>query len=488
MSKKIAIIGSGFSSLSAAAYLAKKKFEVHVYEKNETLGGRARQLKKEGFTFDMGPSWYWMPDVFESFYNDFGKKTSDFYKLERLDPGYQVVFGENERILIGDSLEKIYSVFEKEEKGSSVKLKRFINIAKENYNIAIKDLVYRPGISPLELITPQTVKKIKYFLSNIKKDVCKDFQSPKLRQILQFPVLFLGAKPSKTPSFYNFMNYADFGLGTWHPEKGMYSIVMAMVDLAKSLGVKFYTNSEIEKICVDNDGRAKGIKINNKLEKADIVLSGADYHHSESLLDLKYRRYSEAFWNKKTFAPSSLLFYIGLDKKINNVSHHTLFFDVDFDEHADSIYNNPSWPKDPLFYVNFPSISDPTMAPKGKEACFILIPIAPGIEDNKKLRDIYYQKVLDRLEKLTKQNIKDNIIFSESFCVNDFIKEYNSYKGNAYGLANTLFQTAFLRPKLISNKVKNLYFTGQLTVPGPGVPPAIISGKLVAELISKANP
>ena len=488
MSKKIAIIGSGFSSLSAAAYLAKKKFEVHVYEKNETLGGRARQLKKEGFTFDMGPSWYWMPDVFESFYNDFGKKTSDFYKLERLDPGYQVVFGENERILIGDSLEKIYSVFEKEEKGSSVKLKRFINIAKENYNIAIKDLVYRPGISPLELITPQTVKKIKYFLSNIKKDVCKDFQSPKLRQILQFPVLFLGAKPSKTPSFYNFMNYADFGLGTWHPEKGMYSIVMAMVDLAKSLGVKFYTNSEIEKICVDNDGRAKGIKINNKLEKADIVLSGADYHHSESLLDLKYRRYSKAFWNKKTFAPSSLLFYIGLDKKIKNVSHHTLFFDVDFDEHADSIYNNPSWPKDPLFYVNFPSISDPTMAPKGKEACFILIPIAPGIEDSKKLREIYFQKVLDRLEKLTKQNIKDNIIFSESFCVNDFIKEYNSYKGNAYGLANTLFQTAFLRPKLISNKVKNLYFTGQLTVPGPGVPPAIISGKLVAELISKANP
>lgn len=488
MSKKIAIIGSGFSSLSAAAYLAKKKFDVHVYEKNETLGGRARQLKKEGFTFDMGPSWYWMPDVFESFYNDFGKKTSDFYKLERLDPGYQVVFGENERILIGDSLEKIYSVFEKEEKGSSVKLKRFINIAKENYNIAIKDLVYRPGISPLELITPQTVKKIKYFLSNIKKDVCKDFQSPKLRQILQFPVLFLGAKPSKTPSFYNFMNYADFGLGTWHPEKGMYSIVMAMVDLAKSLGVKFNTNSEIEKICVDNDGRAKGIKINNKLEKADIVLSGADYHHSESLLDHKYRRYSKAFWNKKTFAPSSLLFYIGLDKKIKNVSHHTLFFDVDFDEHADSIYNNPSWPKDPLFYVNFPSISDPTMAPKGKEACFILIPIAPGIEDSKKLREIYFQKVLDRLEKLTKQNIKDNIIFSESFCINDFIKEYNSYKGNAYGLANTLFQTAFLRPKLISNKVKNLYFTGQLTVPGPGVPPAIISGKLVAELISKANP
>lgn len=488
MSKKIAIIGSGFSSLSAAAYLAKKKFEVHVYEKNKTFGGRARQLKKQGFTFDMGPSWYWMPDVFESFYNDFGKTTSDFYKLDRLDPGYQVVFGENERILIGDSLEKIFSVFEKEEKGSSIKLKRFINIAKENYNIAIKDLVYRPGISPLELITPQTIKKIKYFLSNIKKDVCKDFQSPKLRQILQFPVLFLGAKPSKTPSFYNFMNYADFGLGTWHPEKGMYSIVLAMVKLAKSLGVKFHTDSEVEKICVDTGGRVKGIYIKNKLGEADIVLSGADYHHTENLLEPNYRRYSEAYWDKKTFAPSSLLFYIGLDKKIKNVSHHTLFFDVDFDEHANSIYDNPSWPKNPLFYVNFPSISDPTMAPKGKEACFILIPIAPGIEDSKKLRKKYFNKVLERLEKLTKQNIKKNIIFCESFCVKDFIEEYNSYKGNAYGLANTLLQTAFLRPKLISSKVENLYFTGQLTVPGPGVPPAIISGKLVADLISKANP
>ena len=488
MSKKIAIIGSGFSSLSAAAYLAKKKFEVNVYEKNKTFGGRARQLKKQGFTFDMGPSWYWMPDVFESFYNDFGKTTSAFYKLDRLDPGYQVVFGENERILIGDSLEKIFSVFEKEEKGSSIKLKRFINIAKENYNIAIKDLVYRPGISPLELITPKTIKKIKYFLSNIKKDVCKDFQSPKLRQILQFPVLFLGAKPSKTPSFYNFMNYADFGLGTWHPEKGMYSIVLAMVKLAKSLGVKFHTDSEVEKICVDTGGRVKGIYIKNKLEEADIVLSGADYHHTENLLEPNYRRYSEAYWDKKTFAPSSLLFYIGLDKKIKNVSHHTLFFDVDFDEHANSIYDNPSWPKNPLFYVNFPSISDLTMAPKGKEACFILIPIAPGIEDSKKLRKKYFNKVLERLEKLTKQNIKKSIIFCESFCVKDFIEEYNSYKGNAYGLANTLLQTAFLRPKLISSKVKNLYFTGQLTVPGPGVPPAIISGKLVADLISKANP
>ena len=487
MKKKIVIIGSGFSSLSAASYLAKKDFDVHVYEKNETLGGRARQLKKQGFTFDMGPSWYWMPDVFESFYNDFGKSTNDFYKLNRLDPGYQVVFGENEIIPIGDSLEKIYEVFEKEEAGSSQKLEKFIASAKDNYEIAIKDLVYRPGLSPLELVTTATIKKVKYFLSNIKRDVYKEFKSHKLRQILQFPVLFLGAKPSNTPSFYNFMNFADFGLGTWHPENGMYSIVQGMVSLAESLGVTFHTQSPIEKITVDASGKATGIKINGEQINADIVLSGADYHHSETLLDPKYRVYSEAYWDKKVFAPSSLLFYIGLDKKVENLAHHTLFFDVDFDEHARVIYDHPEWPKNPLFYANFPSVSDPKMAPEGKEACFLLIPIAPGIEDTPELREKYLNIVIERLEKLTNQPIKKEMLFCESFCVKDFVKEYNSYKGNAYGLANTLLQTAFLRPKLKSKKVKNLFFTGQLTVPGPGVPPALISGKLVSELISKTS-
>ena len=487
MKKKIVIIGSGFSSLSAASYLAKKGFDVHVFEKNDTLGGRARQLKKDGFTFDMGPSWYWMPDVFESFYNDFGKSTKDFYTLNRLDPGYQVVFGENEIIPIGDSLEKIYAIFEKEEAGSSQKLKKFIDSAKDNYEIAIKDLVYRPGLSPLELITPTTIKKVNYFLSNIKRDVYKDFKSPKLRQILQFPVLFLGAKPSNTPSFYNFMNFADFGLGTWHPENGMYSIVEAMVALAESLGVTFHTNSAIDKINLDNTGTATGIQVNGKQVQADVVLSGADYHHSETLLEPKHRAYSEAYWDKKVFAPSSLLFYIGLDKKVKNLAHHTLFFDVDFDEHARVIYDQPEWPENPLFYANFPSVSDPKMAPEGKEACFLLIPIAPGIEDTPEIREKYLNIVMDRLEKLTQQSLKKEMLFCESFCVNDFIEEYNSYKGNAYGLANTLLQTAFLRPKLKSKKVKNLYFTGQLTVPGPGVPPALISGKLVSELISEAN-
>ena len=484
MKKHISIIGSGFSSLSAACYLAQSGHRVQVYEKNNSPGGRARQLKKDGFVFDIGPSWYWMPDVFEKFFGDFGKKVSDYYTLERLDPGYQVYFGCKDSILIGDSLEKIYSTFEAEEKGGAAKLKKFIGKAANNYKIAIDELVYRPGISALELVTPDTLKKLGYFFSNIKREVTREFKNPKLVQILQFPVLFLGAKPADTPAFYNFMNFADFGLGTWHPKDGMYSIVKGMVRLAESFGVKIHLDSPVEEILLENK-KAVGVKINGQNILSDIVLSGADYHHTETLLPKDLRAYSEAFWDKKTFAPSSLLFYVGLNKKVKNVSHHTLFFDVDFDTHAQTIYDTTKWPEEPLFYANFPSISDSNMAPQGKEACFILIPIAPGLEDNEELRNRYFEIVIDRLETLTEQRLKEDILFMESFCVNDFISVYNSYKGNAYGMANTLLQTAFLRPKLKSKKVKNLFFTGQLTVPGPGVPPALISGKLVAGLIEK---
>ena len=480
--KKIFIIGSGFSSISASTYLAKKGHDVTVFEKNSTVGGRARQFKKDGFTFDIGPSWYWMPDVFESYFNDFGKKVSDYYNLEKLNPAYEVYFNTLDSIKIGDSLEKICAEFERIETGSSILLKRFMKKAEKHYEIAVKDMVYKPGLSPLELVNSKTIVRLKYFFTNIKKEVEKDFKNEKLSQILQFPVLFLGAKPSKTPAFYNFMNHADFGLGTWHPKKGMYSVIEGMKKLAEEMGVSFETNQSVEKIVV-NRNTASGIVSNGEKKYCDVLVSGADYYHTESLLEKKFRSYDKSYWERKIFAPSSLLFFVGLDKKIKRVSHHTLFFDVDFDLHAAEIYDNPKWPSNPLFYGNFPSITDASMAPAGKEACFFLIPIAPGISDSKKTREKYFEIIINRLEKLTNQSIKDFVLFKESFCVKDFEKDYNSYKGNAYGLANTLKQTAFLRPKMISKKVKNLYFTGQLTVPGPGVPPSIISGKIVSDLI-----
>ncbi len=485
MKKTISIIGSGFSALAASCYLAKQGHAVTVYEKNDSIGGRARQFKSNGFTFDMGPSWYWMPDVFERFFKDFDKKQGDYYELIKLNPAYRVYFGVDDFINIYDNLEAIKSTFEKIEKGSGQKLQIFIDQAKRNYDIAIKDLVYRPGVSALELITPKTVLKLNQFLSNVSSDIRKEFKNERLIQILEFPVLFLGAKPSKTPSFYNFMNYADFGLGTWHPKTGMFDVVRGIEKLAFELGVTIKTNSPIEKIIVENK-TATGIIIDGKTIKSDIVLSGADYQHTETLLEKEHRAYSDNYWESRIFAPSSLLFFIGFDKKIENVTHHALFFDVDFNQHAADIYDEPKWPEAPLFYANFPSKTDKTAAPDGMETGFFLIPLAPGINDSEALREEYFDKIIARFEQLTQQKIKNNIIFKKSFCKNDFVTDYNAYKGNAYGMANTLLQTAFLRPKLKSKKVRNLYFTGQLTVPGPGVPPALISGKLVAELIEKS--
>ncbi|WP_339841840.1 phytoene desaturase family protein [uncultured Maribacter sp.] len=485
MKKNCIVIGSGFASLSAACYLAKDGWNVSIYEKNDSVGGRASQFIKNGFTFDMGPSWYWMPDIFDKFFADFNKKTSDYYQLDKLSPAYKIFFS-NDIITIGDSMDKICLEFERIEPGSSKELKKFILEAQINYEIAINKIVLRPGLSPLELVTKETILKVDQFFKTISSQVRKRFKNPKLISTLEFPVLFLGAKPSNTPSFYSFMNFADFGLGTWHPQGGMYEVIKAMRNLAIELGVIIHTSKPIDKILVTN-GKATGVSSGGEIFNADVILSGADYHHSESLLDLKYRQYSEAYWDKKVFAPSSLLFYIGFDTKLKNVEHHNLFFDTDFELHATEIYDNPKWPTNPLFYANFPSITDSSMAPKDSETGFFLVPIATALDDTEELRNQYFELIMDRFELRTGQDVRNNIIFKETFCVKDFVERYNSYKGNAYGMANTLTQTAFLRPNLRSKKVNDLYFTGQLTVPGPGVPPALISGKLVSELIIKDN-
>ncbi len=483
---KVIIIGSGFSSLAASCYLAKAGYEVEVYEKNATIGGRARQFKKDGFTFDIGPTWYWMPDVFEKFFADFGKKVSDYYNLEKLSPAYKVFFDKNDEIEIADNLVSIAATFEDIEKGSGKKLTSFIEEAKTNYNVAIKDLVYRPGDSILELITVKTALKINQFFSTITQTVHSRFKDYRLRQILEFPVLFLGAKPSNTPGFYNFMNYADFGLGTWHPKGGMYKVVEAIESLALELGVTFHLNSDVQKINTVNN-KVVSIEVNGITKDAAVFLSGADYHFTESLLDKPFRQYTEKYWDNKVFAPSSLLFYVGFDKKISNVNHHTLFFDAPFIQHAEEIYDTKVWPKKPLFYASFPSKTDETVSPTHFEAGIFLIPLATNLEDTPEIRALYFNKIIERFEILTDQSVKEHILFKESYCVNDFKKDYNSYKGNAYGLANILFQTAFLRPKIKSKKIENLYFTGQLTVPGPGVPPALISGKIASDKIIKLH-
>jgi len=490
MKHRVVVIGSGFAGLSVATHLAHEGYQVEVFEKNDSLGGRARKFSQDGFTFDMGPSWYWMPDVFEQYFNKFGKSVSDYYNLIRLDPSYRVYFAKDHAMDLPASMDGMYALFEKYETGSSQNLKKFLEEAAYKYEVGINDLVYKPGQSLLEFADMRVIKGAfrLQLLNSLSSHVRKYFKNPYLIELLEFPVLFLGAKPSKTPALYSLMNYADISLGTWYPMGGMHKIVEAMVSLAEEKGVEFHTNANVDEILLDK-GKATGIKLESgEIHMADVIVSGADYHHTETkMLDLKSRNYTDQYWEKRTMAPSSLLFYIGLNKKVDGILHHNLFFDTDFNKHASQIYDKPEWPEEPLFYVSATSVTDPSVAPKGCENIFILIPTAPGLMDDQKIKDQYYDLVMRRMEGTFEQSIRDHVIYRRDFACSDFIQDYNSFKGNAYGLANTLNQTALLKPSLKNKRVKNLYYTGQLTVPGPGVPPSLISGAVVAKEVMKAG-
>jgi phytoene desaturase len=487
------VIGAGFAGLSAASFLAKKGWDVTIVEKNEMAGGRARKFEAEGFTFDMGPSWYWMPDVFEKYFGSFGKKVSDFYELQRLDPSYRVYF-EKATWDLPANYEALKNLFESIEPGAGNALDLFLAEAKYKYEVGVGKLVYQPSLSITEFIDFELIKgvfKLDVFQS-MKTHIARYFKHPYIQFLMEFPVLFLGALPENTPALYSLMNYADIKGGTWYPQNGMYSIVEAMVKVAKSLGVQFKLGEEVMQIVVENGIATKVISKVNETQiqenySFDVLIGAGDYHHIETkLLEKKYQSYSEKYWDSRVLAPSSLLYYVGLNKKLKDVTHHSLFFDSDFSVHGSEIYSNPMWPSNPLFYASVPSVTDPTVAPAGCENLFLLIPIAAGLEgDTADVREKYFNIIIKRLEKKWGQTITDAIVYKRSYAVADFKNDYHSFKGNAYGLANTLLQTAFLKPSCKSKKVKNLYYTGQLTVPGPGVPPSLISGEVVANLICK---
>ncbi len=487
--KKVGIIGSGFSGLAAAACLAKSGYDVTVLEKNAQLGGRARTFHQEGFTFDMGPSWYWMPEVFEQFFNHFGKKASDYYTLLRLDPSYEVVFGKDDKVDLPADYNELKALFESIEPGSSHQLDLFLKDAEYKYTVGMEEFVWKPGHSIREFADIRVVNSLfkLQMLSSIASQIDKLFKNEKLRNILKFPVLFLGATPENTPALYSLMNYADLKLGTWYPMGGMYKVIEGFISVAKEQGAKFLTDAAVTSIVQTKD-KTLQVHTSGGVYIFDYVVASADYNHvDQKLLQLDARNYSPQYWEKRTMAPSSLLFYLGLNTKLKNVRHHTLFFDRDFSRHAHEIYTEPSWPSEPLFYMCCPSVTDASVAPKGFENIFLLMPLAPGMTDTETLRDTYFDIMCRRVDEIFAVDIRPHIIYKKSYCISDFISDYNAYKGNAYGLANTLTQTAFLKPKMRNKKLTNLYYTGQLTTPGPGVPPSIISGQVVAGEIIKSD-
>ena len=486
--KNITIIGGGISGLSASCYLAKNNYNVTIIDKNKNPGGRLSFIEDNGFIFDLGPTWYWMPDIFDKFFNDFNKNVSDYYSLSRLDPSYKFFLSDKEYDIPVD-INELYNVFETIEKGSSNNLKKFMDQAKKKYDISMSRFIELPNHSFKEYIS---FSMLKYSISldifkSLRQHIASFFKSKKIKDMLEFPSMFLGGTPNNTPALYSLMNYADIIGGTWYPKGGMNQVSKGFEKLSKELGVKHIYNEEIIDLQIIDNKVDQAVSLSGNIYRSDQYICCAEYPYVQmKLLNKQYRSYQSSYWSKKNIAPSALIFYLGLSEKLNKLEHHNLFFDKDFDNHLNDIFSKKIWPKEPLFYVCCPSKTDDTVVPeKNMENLFILIPIASESEDNEQIREKYFNDIINRIEQLIGQSILDKIITKQSFCVNDFKERYNAYKGNAYGLANTLFQTAFLKPKIKDKKIKNLYYSGHFTVPGPGLPPAVISGKIVSNEIMK---
>lgn len=487
--KKALIIGSGFGGLALAPLLADQGYEVTVLEKNESPGGRSTSLQLNGFTFDMGPSWYLMPDIFERYFEEFKAKPTDYYALTKLDPNYRIIYSRHEHIDIHADLERNTEQFERLEPGSMVQVKKLLELSKQNYEIAVNQFIYKNYNSLLDFLDPKTaLKAYKLNLFTSLDAYMKRFvKNDKLRKILEYNSVFLGGSPSNLPALYSIMAHVDFNLGVWYPKGGMIQVVNALVALGTQRRVHYHYNKPVDKIVVQN-GKVTGVQAGSQTYNADIVISNADYHFTESqLLEVQYRSYTEQYWQKRVLAPSAFILYLGIKGKVAGLKHHTLFFANDWEKHFNEIFDDPQWPDKPSYYVCAPSKTDPTVAPSGHENLFVLVPIASGIEDTPQIREAFAKKILDHLEDITGEDITKRLVVKKILSLNDYTELYNSYQGSALGLAHTLWQSAFFRPSNVSKKVSGLYYVGQYTTPGIGVPMCLISAQILRDRITSEH-
>lgn len=481
---KIVVIGAGFGGLATAALLAKEGHEVSLIEKNRYLGGRAKVQKTLGYTFDMGPSWYMMPDLFERYFALFDKKPSDYYKIQKLEPSYEV-FGKTNSLLMGSS-EQTKKSFSRLNSQDAKNLKSYLDNGQHKYEFAKKYYLFN-NYRNLSKLPFKSLPYLLFYnpLRNYDSFVNKYFKDDLIRKTMKFMTVFLGGSPKSISSLYSLLGYADVNLGIWYPIGGFGSIVNAFENINKEYGVKIYKNEPVEEIIIKKS-KVLGVKTKNLNMPADIVISNADYHFTERNLIKKqeHRSYKKKYWDNISMSPSAILIFLGINKKIPKLKHHSLFFDSDWQDHFDSITDGKII-ENPLFYVSTPSKSDDTVSPKGKENIFILIPTPSGVKPTKEQTNKIFNNVIQRMEKTLNTSIKDHI---EVKIIKDaayFEEEFNSFKGSSFGASHTTKQSAILRPKLKSNKVKGLYFVGQYTNPGTGVPLVISSAELIRDYINE---
>ena len=487
--KSVIVIGAGLGGLSSACMLSKKGYDVTLLEKNDSVGGRARVFEKDGFVFDMGPSWYMMPEVFEHFFDLMDEKISDYFTLKKLSPSYRVFLKSDKSHydFFGD-IDKNCKTFESIEPGSGAVLVKFLAKLKLQYSIAYNEFIFKNYNSVFDFLT-WSVAKVGWKLPLLKKQqqiIESRFKSEILQKVLQYQMILLGTAPGDCPGIYSMMNYVDFGLGVWYPDGGIWKLPDAMEKIAIKNGVKILKNSSVEEIIVKND-TATGVMLTDKtILSADIVISNADIAYTDRhLLKPPYQQYSEKYWDSRMLAPSAFILYLGIDGKIPTLEHHNLVFSKDWNKGFDQIFRAPQWPEDPSFYVCAPTKSDPSVAPANCENLFVLVPIAPGLTYDEAFEKEYTEKILTELETYTgAADIRKRILFQKTYSVKDFAADYNAYKGTALGLAHTLSQTALFRPNNIHKKINNLYFVGAGTNPGIGMPMCIISAELAYKRIT----
>ena len=481
----VTVVGGGFGGLSTACYLAAAGGDVRLLEKNEQLGGRASRMERDGFRFDMGPSWYMMPDVFERFFGHFDRRPTDYYELEHLDPHYRMFFKDGDVIDVRPDIDYLRELFASYEDGAGEAFDEYLATSERHYETAMEKFVYEDRSRLRDWIDLDVVRSAPVglrLIGSMQRHVENYFEHPKLQQIMQYTLVFLGGSPKNTPALYNIMSHVDFNLGVYYPDGGIGAVVDALAELGGELGVSYETDAEVREITRRKRGFL--VETDDETYNPDYVVSNADYAHTEQeLLPEHERQYDDDYWEKRTYAPSAFLIYLGVEGAVDELAHHSLVLPTDWEPHFDQIFEDPSWPDDPAYYLCVPSKTDDSVAPDGHSNLFVLVPVAPGLHDEESVRTEYREKILADIAEHTGVDLRDRIVVEEQFSVSDFGERYNATEGTALGLAHTLRQTSLLRPSNRSGAVDGLYFTGSFTTPGIGVPMCLISGEHTASAL-----